>query len=115
METGRHTHDMRHGEMETWRNGDMEKWRHGKMDMDTDMDMETWTWTHGRGVMDMETWTWKHGHGVIDMDMETKNGKQKPTRFSLIRLPFAYSANGSLSLSVCVRRHKRKLSVLQMD
>jgi hypothetical protein len=29
-------------------------------------------------------------------NMETSNGKQKPRRFSLTRLPFAHRANGSL-------------------
>jgi hypothetical protein len=45
METGRHTHDMRHGAMETWKNG------HGHR--------------HGHGHMDVESWTWRHGHGNI--------------------------------------------------
>jgi hypothetical protein len=54
--------------METWRRGDVETWKHGVMEI------------------------WRHG----DMDMETSNGKRKPRRFSLVRLPFAHHAKGSL-------------------
>jgi hypothetical protein len=67
-------------EIETWKRGyiDMEPWKH----------MEKWR--HG---LYMETWTWSHGHGY----METSNGKRKPSQFSLIHLPFANRAIGSLS------------------
>jgi hypothetical protein len=77
----------------TWRRGDvdMETWRreHG------DMDMETWTWRYGHGDMDMETWTKRH------CIFKRLNGKRNPRRFSLTRLPFAHSANGSFRLCVC--------------
>jgi hypothetical protein len=68
--------------METWKHGDMETWRHGDME----------TWRHG----DMETW--RHG----DKDKRTSNGQQKtenesPCGFPY-SLPFAYCANGSLSI-----------------
>jgi hypothetical protein len=77
---------------------DMEKWRHGYRDI------ETWRHRHG----DMETLrngdmeAWRHGgmKTFIHGDMETSNGKRKPRRFSLIHLPFAHCANGSLSF-VC--------------
>ncbi len=41
--------------------------------------MEKWSYGHGH--------TWRHGHG---------HGKRQPRRFSLIPLPFAYRAYGSL-------------------
>jgi hypothetical protein len=47
----------------------------------------TWNiekWRHEDGAMEMETW--RH-----------QTGKRKPRRFSLVRLPFAPCANGSLS------------------
>ncbi len=107
METRRHgdTETWRHGDMVTWRHGDMKTLRHGDMETCRHRDMEprrhgdmvTWrhhgdmkTWRHG----DMETW-W-HGD-MKTWSMEAPNGKRKPRRFSLIHLPFAHRANGSLS------------------
>ncbi len=60
------------GDIEIWRYGDMETWRHG--------DSETWR------LGDMET-----------CGYQTEDGKRKPRRFSIICLPFAHRANGSLS------------------
>ncbi len=84
----------RHGDMETLNQGNMKTWRHGDIETWRHGDMEKWR--HG----DMETWTWRH---------QTENRKWMPRRFSLIRLPFAHHANGSLS--ILWRRNKRKLSV----
>jgi hypothetical protein len=95
--------------METWRHGDggmvtwgHGTWRHGDGDMEHgDMVMETWRWRHGNREI------WKHGdfetrkHGDTEtwrhsgMDMDTKRNL-KLRRFSLVRLPFAHRANGSL-------------------
>jgi hypothetical protein len=54
-------------------------------------DMKTLRQAYG----DMETSTWRQEHG--NKDMKTSNGKRKPRRFSIICLPFAHHANGSLS------------------
>jgi hypothetical protein len=44
-------------------------------------------------------------------NLKTSNGKRKPRRFFLIRLPFAYCANGSLSfveVTVCKQTKQTK-------
>jgi hypothetical protein len=109
------------GITETWRHGhgDVETWRHGDMEMETwkhgDIDMETWkhgkmeTWRHGD--MDMETWTLRHGQG----DVGTSNGKQKPRRFSVIRLLFAHRANGSLPFIHLLTKKQTEVIHLQTD
>jgi hypothetical protein len=38
---------------------------------------------------------------IYMLPFQTENGKQKSRRFSLIPLPFAHSANGSLLFIVC--------------
>ncbi len=87
VETWKHG-DMRHGDMETWRHGDMDAWGH--RDIKRHGDMEKWRhadmqiWRHG----DIDTRAWIH---------QTENRKRKPIQFSLIRLRFAYCANGNLS------------------
>jgi hypothetical protein len=43
------------------------------------------------------------------------NGKQKPRRFSLIRLPFSHHANGSLSFLRLLTKEQREVIRLQMD
>jgi hypothetical protein len=54
----------------------------------------------------------KNGTTYMDAAVSNGNGKRKPRRFSLIRLPFPHRANGSLSfLSVCWGRNKTELSV----
>jgi hypothetical protein len=86
-----------HGDMETWRHGDaeMETWKHG--------DMETETWKHG--YMDMETW--KH----FEIETSTENGSP----VSLIRLPFAHHANGSLSFVRLMTKKLAEVIRLQTD
>ncbi len=79
--------------METWKQEDidMKAWKHKGM---VAGDMETWK----HGDIDMETWKHRgmeHGYQKTSR-MKTLNGKRKPKRFSLIRLPSAHPANGSL-------------------
>jgi hypothetical protein len=54
----------------------------------------------------------------MDMDMETwqtKNGKRKPRRFSLIPLQFAHRANRSLSFVRLLTKKPTEVSRLQTD
>jgi hypothetical protein len=81
--------------METWKQGDM---RHGNM--------ETWTWRNGHRDMHMDPETW---------NLKESNGKRKPRRFSLIRLPFAYRANGSSSFDCFLTKKQTEVIRLQAD
>jgi hypothetical protein len=109
-----------HRDMETWTHGDMETWRQGHMDSWTHGHVDTWThghmntWRHGH----METWR----HGDIDVEIrqehghnQTGNGKRKPRRFSLIRLPFCHLVNGSLSFVRLLTRKQTEVIRLQTE
>jgi hypothetical protein len=118
----RHEHENGHGrghgnmeeDMNTWTRTWKEVIRHGNMGEN----MATWTrtWKHGRGhgclvkIMKTETMTWKHGRG-----QETRNRKQKARQFSLIRLPFAHCANGSLSFVCFLTKRQTDVIRLQTD
>ncbi len=87
-ETKRHGDGgMEHGDIDT-RHGNMEKWSH------RDMDMETWTWI---------------------LKNQTEYGKRKPRLFSLIHLPFAHRANGSLSFVCLLTKNQTEVIPLQTD
>ncbi len=78
--------------------GDMEKWRNG--------DMETCRHRHGDMVNgEMETCSHR----------ETENGKWKPRRLSLYRLPFAHRANGSLAFVSLLMKKQTEVICLQTD
>jgi hypothetical protein len=70
----------------------METWKHG----------DTEPWSHG----DMETWTWRRGN---------IKWKRKPRLFSLIRLPFAHRANGSLPFVRLLMRKQTEVIRLQTE
>jgi hypothetical protein len=76
----------------------LETWRHG--------DMQTWRPRHE----DIAIWkNWRHG------DMETSNRNRKPRQFSLISLPLAYHANGSLSFISLLTKKQTRVIHLQTD
>ncbi len=88
-------------------------------------DIETWH-------ENMDTETWRYGHGDMDMvhtvelkyrgiltflttKNQTENGKREPRQFSLIRLPFAHRANGSLSFVCLLTKKQMEVIHLQTD
>jgi hypothetical protein len=85
-----------HGHMDTWTHGHMDTWKHG--DLETG-DMETWK------HRDMETW--RHGYGDIN--------RTEAQAISLIHLPLAYRANGSLLFVRLLRKKQVEDISLQTD
>jgi hypothetical protein len=75
--------------------GDIEAWRHGSME----------TQWHG------DTVACRHGHG--DIKLKKENGS--PADFSLIKLPFAYHANESLSFVCLLTKKQTEVIRLQTD
>ncbi len=79
--------------METWRNGDIETWT-------GDIDRETWTWRHGH--RHIGTWNYWKILENSDVLQKKSNRKQKPRRFSLIRLLIiANRLNGQNRPTIC--------------
>ncbi len=69
--------------------------------------MVSWTWRYGD--IDITHDTWRHGI------LKNLNGKQKPRRFSLIRLTFTHCANGSLSFVCLLTKKRTEVILLRRD
>jgi hypothetical protein len=61
--------------------------------------------------------TWRHGDTETQRrgDMEKSSGKRKTSRFSLIRLPFAHRAKGSLLFVRLLTKKQTEVIRLQTD